>query len=69
MSLSKSSACLPVAVPHHHGTLKVPSAWYEGLIAAVLDTIASTIPTGADDELMVCSELRRQLLEAVAAAG
>jgi len=60
---------LTSSVPHHQGTLQVPLPWYEGLIAAVLDTIVATIPPDAEPEQAVCAELRRQLLGAVCAAG
>lgn len=60
---------LTSSVPHHQGTLNVPLPWYEGLIAAVLDTIAATIPADAEAEQAVCSALRRQMLEAVCDAG
>lgn len=60
---------LTSSVPHHQGTLNVHVAWYQGLIAAVLDTIASSVPTEAEAELAVCNQIRRELLGAVWAAG
>jgi hypothetical protein len=60
---------LTSSVPHHRLTLLVELPLYEGLVAAVLDTIVATIPATATAELDVCSEVRLRLLHAVGEAG
>lgn len=60
---------LTSSVPHHQATLTVELLWYEGLIAAVLDTVATAIPANATEELAVCSDVRLRLLRAVVEAG
>ena len=60
---------LTSSVPHHQATLTVELLWYDGLIAAVLDTVATATPADAPDELAVCSDVRLQLLRAAVEAG
>lgn len=53
------------SVPHHHHTLAVPAAWYEGLIVAAVDVLAATCPDDAADEAEMWQVLRAGLIRAV----
>ncbi len=49
---------LYTSVPHHQETLKVPSAWYAGLIGATIDVLLRSTPADAADELAMWADLR-----------
>jgi hypothetical protein len=49
------------SVPHHIDTLNVRTEWYRGLIDAVIDVIAATIPPENNAELTVWNEIRHEL--------
>lgn len=49
------------SVPHHHFTLQVPIAWYQGLLDAIVDLIAETVPADAADEQRLWDEIRGRL--------
>jgi hypothetical protein len=49
------------SVPHHEETLKVPSRWYRGLVDAVIDVIAETIPADHLDALELWKRIREGL--------
>jgi hypothetical protein len=49
------------SVPHHHFTLNVPAAWYQGLLDTVIDVIVETVPANTADEQQLWEEVREQL--------
>jgi hypothetical protein len=53
------------SVPHHEETLAVPATWYRGLVEAVTDVIAETIPADRPDETEVWREIRSGLGRAI----
>jgi hypothetical protein len=53
------------SVPHHEETLAVPATWYRGLVEAVTDVIAETIPADRPDEMVVWREIRTGLGQAI----
>jgi hypothetical protein len=53
------------SVPHHEDTLYVRPTWYRGLVEAVADVIAETIPADRPDELEIWREIRSGLGRAV----
>jgi hypothetical protein len=54
------------SVPHHRNTLHVQPEWYCGLLNALIDLLAETIPTGAAAEEQLLAEIRAGLLNAIA---
>jgi len=52
---------LLTTVPHHLDTLDVPAELFAGLIDAVCETVVSTIPEQAVDELGVWDELLKAM--------
>jgi hypothetical protein len=56
------------SVPHHQETLKVAPPWYGGLLNAVIDVIAETIPPDQPEELALWNRIRRELGETVDAS-
>jgi hypothetical protein len=49
------------SVPHHENTLRVKLPWYRGLVEAVIDVIADTIPPDRADETALWRDIRTQL--------
>lgn len=56
------------SVPHHAETLKIPSHWYRELLAATVDVLAETCPSGAAEEAAMWADLRAALTGLVDAA-
>ena len=52
---------IDTSVPHHHFTLHVPLAWYQGMLDTVIDVIAETVPADAADEQRLWTEIREQM--------
>lgn len=57
------------SVPHHAETLKVPPAWYGGLLTAAMDVIGETIPANEVEERRVWESLRADLLDVIRQSG
>jgi hypothetical protein len=49
------------SVPHHQDTLKIELPWYRGLLEAVVDVIAETIPADQPAELAIWKRIRGEL--------
>lgn len=56
-------------LPHHCETLHVDKAWFAGLVEALTDVLASTVPETEPAQMMLCAELRTGLCNAIATAG
>lgn len=53
------------SVPHHQETLHIDLQSYCGLVDALVDVIAQTIPAEATDERALWAEIRRALIEQI----
>lgn len=57
------------SVPHHAERLNVPAPWYRGLVEAVADVIAATVPSDRPEEREIWRKIRDGLAEAIAQAS
>lgn len=55
-------------IPHHVGYLKIEPRFFSGLIDAVCETIVSTIPVQATDELETWNDLQQTMRSMVSAS-
>ncbi len=53
------------SIPHHQDTLGVSADWYGGLIEAVIDVIATSLPDGADAEHAALDTIRSGVKAAI----
>lgn len=68
MRKSEIQGLLYSSIPHHHHTLHVSAMWYQGLIDAVTDVIASSLPDDFGVERTTLNTIRSGIGSAIAAA-